>query len=204
MDVLQKQNNSLLADSQEPPVRNSVSVSHDLLQQRQADRTIKLHEEASQNLSRQVSMNIHDQNNSIPNRVSTRKSRNISADHKNPRKIPKSLYKIENFHKRRSSEGESDKSGGVSLTKEAEEFEKELEQIMEQSVMEKIEKTQKIKKKYREQIEDIKKMKGNAIMDQLIQELQRAMQQELSELESALEDKRKIAIKKIREFLVTR
>ena len=185
MEVLQKQNTLLLASTDEPSVstpplpRHSISVSNDLLQQRKADNAIKLHNEASQSISRQVSMNIQNQNSSILSRFNNRKSRNTSAEPKNPSNFGKFFIPKGLNHKRRSSEGESDKSGGVSVSKEAEQFEKELEDIMEKSVMEKIEKTQEIKKQYREQIEEIQKKKGRAIMDQLINELQKGLEEEL-------------------------
>ena len=205
MELLQKQNTLLLASHDEPPPRHSISVSKELLQQRQADKAIKLHNEASQNVSRQISMNLQSQNSTMLSRFNNRKSRNISAEPKNPSNFGKIFFPSGGHHKRRSSEGESDKSGGKpSISNDAEQFEKELEEIMEQSVMEKIEKTQEIKKKYREEIEEIQKMKGNALMDQLIKELQKGMQEELSTLETNLEYKRKIAIKKIRDFLVAR
>ena len=200
MEILQKQNNLLLASNEEPCPRPSAISG--LVQQRQADKTIKQHEEATHYMSRQMSINLQSQNDSMVSRFINRKSRNISAEPKFPIKT-EIFGKNFQYHKRRSSEGESDKSGGVSLTKEAEDFERELEEIMEQSVLEKIEKTQEIKKKYKSQIEEIQKMKGQ-LMDQLVKELQRGMQEELSVLESMLEDKRKVAIKKIREFIGTR
>ena len=70
--------------------------------------------------------------------------------------------------------------------------------------MEKIERTHEIKRKYRKEIEEIQAMKGNSLMDQLIKELQKGMDEEISALEIVLEEKRKIAIKKIKDFLVTR
>lgn len=201
MDLLQRQNTLMLASEERPQPRQSSMISKDLMQKREADKAIKEHTEATQFVSRQVSMNLQSQNNSILSRVSTRKSRNVSAE-------PKTVQKFGNHfnsghHKRRSSEGESDRSGGMKISKEAEDFEKELEDIMEQSVVEKIEKTQEIKKKYKKQIEEIQKMKGN-LMDQLVKELQKCMDQELTSLESHLEEKRKIAIKKIRDFISTR
>ena len=47
-------------------------------------------------------------------------------------------------------------------------------------------------------------MKGNSLMDQLVKELERGMDEEMAALEIVLEEKRKIAIKKIKDFLVTR
>ena len=135
-------------------------------------------------------------------RFNNRKSRNVSADAKSPQKFGKIFGQGQ--HKRRSSEGESDKSGGGHTSREAERFEKELEDIMEASVMEKIERTHEIKRKYRKEIEEIQAMKGNSLMDQLIKELQKGMDEEISALEIVLEEKRKIAIKKIKDFLVTR
>ena len=202
MELLQRQNTLLLASADPPRPRPSLSVSHDLLQKREADKAIKLYEAASQSVSRQVSMNLQSQNSSIVSRFNNRKSRNVSAEPKPPQKFGKIFGG--GHHKRRSSEGESDRSGGGQNSKEAEQFEKELEEIMEASVMEKIEKTHEIKRKYRKQIEEIKQMKGNSLMDQLVKELERGMDEEMAALEIVLEEKRKIAIKKIKDFLVTR
>ncbi|OMJ76494.1 hypothetical protein SteCoe_24116 [Stentor coeruleus] len=201
MELFHKQNNLLLAES--PPPHTARSNSHmtsDLLQKREVDKTIKQFEVATHEVSRQVSMNLQNQNSTMLSRMNTRKNRNTSVD---PRKSSV-FHKLPfvTHHKRRSSEGESDKSGGVSTTREAEQFEKELEEIMEESVMEKISKRQEIKKKYREQIEEIQSMGGGTVMQQLAEEMQKRMDEELNALDGMLEDKRKVAIKRIKEFLV--
>jgi len=98
--VLQRQSNLLLKPETTPP---------DLKQQRQADLTIKLHENNSKQLSRQVSMNLEKQNSMMMDRFKNRKNRNTSVQCKdvNKKKMRFSMA----IHKRTSSEGESDKSG---------------------------------------------------------------------------------------------
>jgi hypothetical protein len=173
-----------------------------LIEKRQADQTIKKNENETRMVTRQVSMDLQNQNLSFMNRFNSRKTRNISAEPKN--KLPKLKQSLNVQHKRRSSEGECDKSAGLSITKEAEAFEKELEEIMEKSVMEKIEKTMEIKKKYLDEIDEIQKMGAGQIIDQLVNQMRSAMEKELLELDAGLEEKRKVAIQKIRDFIYTK
>jgi len=187
--VLQRQSNLLLRPETTPP---------DLKQQRQADLTIKLHENNSKQLSRQVSMNLEKQNSMMMDRFKNRKNRNTSVQCKdvNKKKMRFSMA----IHKRTSSEGESDKSGGLKVEKQAERFEIELEKIMEESVIEKIIRSKEIKKRYQEAMNDVGKDR-TPLMEQLIKELEKNMQTELSALEKELENRRKVAIQNLKQSL---
>ena len=201
MEVLQKQNNMLLKSKEEEP-QHKPPAHHSLAEKRQADFTIKQNENDTRVVTRQVSMDLVNQNMSFMTRFNSRKSRNISVEPK--KKLAKYKETLENMHKRRSSEGECDRSAGLSITREAEALEKELEEIMEKSVMEKIEKTAEIKKRYNEEIQEIQKMGSGQLITQLVDQMKFAMNKELHELDIYLEDKRKVAIHKIRDFIYTK
>lgn len=189
MAVLQRQSNLLLKPESAP---------NDLKQQRQADLTIKLHENTSKQQSRQVSMNLEKQNLVMMDRFKNRKVRNGSVEDrgKNQKKMRFSMA----VHKRNSSEGESDRSGGHRVEKQAEKFEMELEKIMEESVMEKIIRSKEIKKRYHEAINDVGK-DNTPLMSQLIKELEKNMEAELLALEKDLETRRKEMIQSLKQSL---
>jgi len=86
------------------------------------------------------------------------------------------------------------------VEKQSERFEIELEKIMEESVIEKIIRSKEIKKRYQEAMNDVGKDR-TPLMEQLIKELEKNMQTELSALEKELENRRKVAIQNLKQSL---
>ncbi|CAG9314562.1 unnamed protein product [Blepharisma stoltei] len=181
--------------------------TENLTQKRVAERVIKQHDLDTSATSKEIQLNLDSQDIALEHRISSRKkNRNRSSSPRSPNKFGSFNYlDMSNISsndeppKRRSTEGESDKSGGVPKPLKYEIFEKELENIMEKYVLLKIKSTHQIRKKYKEQIQDVKGMGNNEIIKQLVGEMEKSRQQELDELERNIDEQRKEEIRKIKE-----
>ena len=186
--LLTKQSNFLLKDPKVP----------DLKEKREAEQTIKQFERKSEIVSRQVSINLERQNSLVFKRCQDRKLRNGSEEKKR-----KSLQNGFSFELRTTALNRKvpdfsfDASAGRSLVNEAEGFERELERIMEDSVLEKLMRIREIKKKYEKAIEDVGEEKG--IFKQVVDEIRKNMENDIRMLEVELEKKRKQEICEIKQ-----
>lgn len=99
------------------------------------------------------------------------------------------------FH---TAESESDKSGGLPKRLSLETFEIELEKIMESFVIEKVNKTAEIHRRYESQLAELSP--DNTLMRQIIDQIRIAETQEIAALVESLETKRKEDIQKLRDL----
>jgi demethoxyubiquinone hydroxylase (CLK1/Coq7/Cat5 family) len=90
-----------------------------------------------------------------------------------------------------SKDRESDKGGGIPRKSIADEFEEELEKLMERFVMEKLEKTSRIQSHYNHQINELKGMGSMETIQEVIKEMQKNMDRELQDLAVEIDTKRK-------------
>lgn len=173
----------------------------ELAQRRAAEKVIKDHDHTSNINIKQVQENLKYQNETLEHRKITRKrGYSIRPRSSSPHSPPKkggefSFLNIESGLKRtperRSTEGESDKSGGLAKVAPNAIFDKEIEEISEKFILEKMTETGKINKHYKEQISEIKSIGGEAeIIDQIIQEMERNRANDIKELEMRIEKRR--------------
>ena len=98
---------------------------------------------------------------------------------------------------------ESDRSGGPSIRSGLDQFEEELEKLMEKFVEEKMLLTRAIKSKYKQNSDEVKQMGGGGkeyveIVTQIVCEIEKSMNEELNSAIKDLEAKRKEEIGRLR------
>lgn len=164
---------------------------------------MKQHELNTSMNVKEIHQNIEGQDKNLEQRISNRKKgRNRSASPRSPAKNGAFNYlnlSIVPNNDLRSIELESDRSGGLSKPLKFEIFEKELEKTMEKFILKRINDSHKIRKKYKEQIEDVRAMGNNEIIRQLVKEMETSRNKELEDLEKQIEIARMLEIQEIKE-----
>ena len=79
-----------------------------------------------------------------------------------------------------------------------EKYQEEVEKVLEICVEERNEKIKEIKKKYKEEIKQIKGMGNDNIITQVIGEMKTNMKVEISELEKEIREKKRIMIEEVK------
>ena len=193
-ETLVKHNTLLIKSSSQP---NSPK-SKDLSQHRRADKSIKEHEVDSSRLSRQISLNLHNQDSNLTLKLRSRQSKlnspTVKSCKNQTRKSKTFRFEVV------SSESESDKSAGFGISGKIE-FEDRIEDVVEKFVKEKHQKGKEIRKKYKEEIGEVLKMKGGELIDRIVENMKRNMKEEIEEAEGKIEDERRLEIVRIKEEL---
>ena len=150
---------------------------------------------ASQN-SRKIQMNLASQNETIGKRLEKRKERNSSLNCKN--QLSKSFghsRKSFNFSISNETEESDVSAGGRKST----DYERELEQVMEKYVLEKLEARNSVKRKYQEEINTLKESFGEEEFKYMQREMQKNMEKEIRQVEESIDLQRKEAIQQLRQ-----
>ncbi|OMJ83051.1 hypothetical protein SteCoe_16082 [Stentor coeruleus] len=140
--------------------------------ERNCEQVIKEHTQESSNISRKIQDNLKNQSESLRQRLMFRKQATT------PR-YGKSCFVFEEH-------SQSDISAGEAKSNPVEEFENELEAIMEKYVEEKTKIKNLIKEKYQEYFDETKTIKGE-VREKLIQELTKNMNIEIFETLSEID-----------------
>lgn len=140
------------------------SPRSELSETRHAEKAIKTHNQVAQSLSKQVQLNIQNQNQGLKSRLSLR------------------------LEKRNRSLKESDVSGGPLLPGD---LDCEFEKLVEKYLVLKMEGTEEIKAQYEEQMKEIREMPSSPILEQLLSEMQARMDQEIQDFHKDLERRKR-------------
>ena len=79
-----------------------------------------------------------------------------------------------------------------------EKYQEEVEKVLEICVEERNERIKEIKKKYKEEIKQIKEMGNDNIISQVIGEMKANMKVEISELEKDIREKKRVMIEEVK------
>lgn len=194
-----------LASLSQHPIPEEKPKAVNLPQQRNAEKYIKSHVDTSRDASARIQQNLKNQLTNLSDKLEARKSikkRNRSQEPTPLRSrqhirqaetsVAVTLNEIEiSLRRSLSKDRESDRGGGIPRKSIADEFEEELEKLMERFVIEKLEKSSKIQKHYNHQIKEVKGLGGMETIQQVIKEMERNMEQELHDLNYEIESKRK-------------
>jgi hypothetical protein len=193
--LLEKQNFYIPKASSTP---NSPK-NRDLSQHREADQRIKQHEFNCNRLSQEVSSNLFNQDSLLSLKLKNRQSKLTSPKIKSTKNH---FRKSKTFRfEAASSESESEKSGGLGISKNNEAFESKLEDVIERFIFEKMQKSKEIRKKYKEEIGQVLKMQGGCLIEKIVEQMRSDMKEEIRKAEKHLENERKAEIVKIKQSL---
>lgn len=182
-----------------------------LPQQRVAEKIMSNHSNVSKKTSQMIQENLKSQLSSLNSKLESRKDwrkRNLSAEpspvkeHAGRKSIDYSLEIPSKTLFRRSStikQLEGDAGGGIPKKSNSELFEQELVKLMEHFIIDKLEKSNKIRTFYSEQISEIRRYGAAGTVDAVIAEMTKSMESELNKLSETLDLKRKediISLKK--------
>ena len=158
---------------------NNISQFAKLPLERNCERVLQDHTIEASSISKKIGENLKGQSESLAQKIESRRnSRNMNKSNKN----------------------QSDKSAGEAKSIQVEEFELEVEKIMEKFVEEKSYAKKEIEKKYQEYIKEFEFMEGDIIKN-LMQELNKNMENEIEEKIKEIEMNRTQAISLARKKL---
>lgn len=187
------------------PIQEEKPKAANLPQQRAAEGIIKSHADTSRGASARIQENLKNQLVNLSEKIQARKSfrkRNRSQEptplrsrlqmRQTETSVAVTRQEIEvSLRRSLSKDRESDKGGGMPRKSIADEFEEELEKLMERFVIEKLEKTSRIQSHYNHQINELKGMGSMETIQEVIKEMQRSMDRELQDLAVEIDTKRK-------------
>ena len=167
-----------------------------LLPQREAENLLKKHETRSHNTSKQLQSNIESQAAALNKKLNIRRIRRLRST--SPDKWVAHTEKLEKSVAVTEKErNESDMSGGPNVNTE---FEKALENVIERTLIQKLQKVRKIKRKYVECREDmLTEQKPEGIIKDVLSQMDLNMKKEISEVETQSETHKIVEIKKLKE-----
>ena len=161
-----------------PTAKPKLVINTELSVKRNCDKVIKQHSVRNSNLSKQLQDNLKNQYNNLTQRLFSRKQVNT----------PK-----QNMHFRFGEINENQPKSGLIRTNPVEEFEIEIERILEQSIDEKFQSKQEIEEKYKEHLNEIEFFKAD-VKSKLTEELLKNMKEEIQDRNTQIDKKRFEAI----------
>jgi len=188
----------------------SKAIGGTVAEKRHAEKIITTHINDAQAIKSKLQENLKSQGDLLNQRLMQRKAarqRGSSCDTSSTRPRVMSVFEsgqgaISSSPNNTFNE-ESDRSGGPSIRSSLDQFEEELEKLMEKFVEEKMLLTRNIKNKYKQNIDEVKRMGEGGkeyveIVTQIVGEIEKSMNEELNSVIKELEAKRKEEIGRLR------
>ena len=172
-----------------PTAKPKLVINTELAVKRSCEKVIKQHSVRNSDLSKQLQDNLKKQYNGLSQRLFSRKQANTPKHNMHFR-----------FEEPTENENEKELKTGGTRTNPVEEFENEIERILEQSIEEKNLARKEIEEKYREHLNEIEFFKGD-VKVKLMQELHKNMQAEIQDLLTQIDKKRFDSISSARQRL---
>jgi hypothetical protein len=169
-------NEKSLEDDKKGQARKNSMTSLPL--QRTCNKVLDSHTIETSTVSKKILQNLKNQSDSLANRLESRKNAKLTRRQSDI--VPKET-------------NQSDKSGGEAKITPIELFEEEMERIMERYVEDKTSAKKEIEEKYKEYLSEFQSMEGD-IMQSLVKELYKNMNEEIDARVKDLEIKRAQAI----------
>jgi len=169
--LLQKEDRLLRSSMPTAPKR---SKSTTLTQHRKADSAIKSHHQTAQRDSKKLQLNLASQNENISKRLQKRRQRMASCSPNRNLKVSK----------------DADVCAGVGS-------DHNLDRIIDEFVLKKLETRRSIKTKYETELNNLKEFYESSMFESIKKELLRKMELEITEAENKIETQKKQAIQQL-------
>ena len=186
------------------------AIASSVPETRNAEKIINTHMNDAQTTSKKLQENLKSQGDALHQRLMQRKAarsrgNSVDAMPSKPKLFTKTMTDTSPFivpiSPKNFMSQESDRSGGPARNQSMEHFEEGLEKIMEKFVEEKMTTTRNIKNKYKSDIDEVKKMGQGEVVNQILLEIEKSMNEELAREIKKLEERRKEEISALRQRL---
>lgn len=180
-----------------------------LSSKRAAETIVKNNHNRAVSVSKEVQINLAKQCAALSTRIFRRKSlRQWSMPPKTSILIPRCILTMNEYTDplsnkekievlKKSLKNECDKSGGPPKNILADKIEKDLEQLGEKYIMEKLQITEQIWTKYQSEKEAVETLRGTEMFHKIIEEINHRMQEETSLVCAEIENRREAEVKRL-------